>query len=84
MVKMAQKIDQAVIHMGKKLTTESQEWFSPTEIGKIVGGSEKHSAYGSPICKKAVDSGDMIRNDKGHYKLSEAGKARYKKLSKIE
>ncbi|MGP1715664.1 MAG: hypothetical protein ACTS9Y_00665 [Methylophilus sp.] len=84
MVKMAEKIDQAVIHMGNKLSTENQEWFGPTEIGKIVGGPEKHSAYGSPICKKAVESGDMIRNDKGHYRLTELGRARYKELSKVE
>jgi hypothetical protein len=40
---------------------------SPTEIGNKVGGSGRHSAWASPICKRLVKHGIIFRSAKGHY-----------------
>jgi hypothetical protein len=44
------------------------EFVSPTEIGRIVGGNGRHSAWGSPLCKILVAEGKAKRNNKGWYK----------------
>lgn len=51
------------------------EWISPTAVGEHVGklaglGDWKHSSYGSPICKKLVETGVAERNSVGHYRIS--------------
>lgn len=71
-MKMQEKIEIAIRHMKNELEVSGRIWISPTEIGKVVGGEKKHSSYGSPICKKAVELGLMTRNDNGHYALTGA------------
>lgn len=56
------------------LTEKSPAWVSPTEIGYEVGGltkigSQRHSAWASPICKRLVQDGCVVRNSRGHYRL---------------
>lgn len=70
---MLEKIEKAVKHMQTAMKCENREWISPTEIGEIVGGPGKHSSYGSPICKKGVALGLMLRNARGHYGLTVKG-----------
>lgn len=48
-------------------------WHSPTKIGFAVGGKGKHSSYGSPICKEAVERGLMERSTGGRYRLTLKG-----------
>ena len=56
-----------VINYLKELAIKSgKDWVSPTEIGGLFGG---HSSVGSPLCKRMVKDGILIRNEKGHYKL---------------
>lgn len=43
------------------------KWVSPTEIGRNVGGGKRHSAWGSPICKRLVKKGFAKRHDCGWY-----------------
>lgn len=44
---------------------------SPTEVGrevgKMLGKANRHSSFGSPLCKKLVDAGLAVRNMAGHY-----------------
>lgn len=63
---MSEKIQKAVDYMTDVYLKQGRDFISPTEIGNQFGG---HSAIGSPICKKAVTLGIMLRNDKGHYCL---------------
>ena len=69
-MKIDEKIKKAKTYMeAEEASCGSGCWFSPTEIGKAVGGIKKHSSYGSPICKKMVELGIAERNEKGHYRL---------------
>jgi hypothetical protein len=43
-------------------------FISPTEIGREVGGGDRHSSWGSPKCQKLVEYGFAERNNRGHYK----------------
>lgn len=70
---MEDKIKAAVIYMKNVRLNQGRDWISPTEIGREVGGNGQHSAYGSPICKKAVELGIMERNEQGKYRLVIAG-----------
>lgn len=69
-MRMQDKVDKAVKYMQKVLICEGRDWISPTEIGREVGGHGKHSSYGSPICKAAVNAGLMERDDRGWYSLT--------------
>jgi hypothetical protein len=42
-------------------------WKSPTEIGNVVGGGKRHSAWASPICKKLVEKELAKRHGCGWY-----------------
>lgn len=44
-------------------------WTSPTMIGRTVWGYPHHSASASPVCKRLVEKGVVMRNDCGHYML---------------
>jgi len=66
---MHDKISEAIKYMEHVMIHQGRDWFSPTEIGQRVGGGDKHSSYGSPICKKMVSLGIAERSDKGRYKL---------------
>ena len=68
-MRMEDKISAAETYMREVMLKQGRDWFSPTEIGKAVGGIKKHSSYGSPICKAAVEHGIMERNINGHYRL---------------
>ena len=65
---MDDKIENAMTYMKVVTKNAGREWFSPTEIGRNVGGPGKHSAYGSPICLEMVKRGLCERNSKGHYR----------------
>lgn len=53
-----------------------RDYTSPTEIGRAhaemfgIKSLNHHSSWASPICKRMVKKGLLIRNDKGHYKLN--------------
>jgi len=66
---MRDKVDKAIAYIRSVAKVGERVWFSPTEIGKAVGGYGKHSSFGSPICKEMVKLGLAERNHKGHYKL---------------
>ena len=53
---------------GIVLYLEGRDWTSPTEIGNVVNRG-KGSAWASPICKRLVVKGYLLRNAKGQYKL---------------
>ena len=67
-MKYAQKIKVVMDYMHKVAIEEKRVWITPTEIGGLFGG---HSAIGSPLCKRMVESGFLVRNEKGHYKIKE-------------
>ena len=46
-------------------------YVSPTEVGEEVGGGNRHSAWGSPLCKKLVAEGLATRNEKGWYNATD-------------
>ena len=46
---------------------KGKDFTSPTEIGYAVLGG--HSAVASPVCKKLVELGLLVRSPKGHYQL---------------
>lgn len=69
-IPMQDKINAAVRYMEHVAKKQGRDWISPTEIGREIGGPGCHSSYGSPICKAATSKGIMIRNERGHYKLS--------------
>lgn len=66
---MDDKIENATTYMRVVAMKEGRDWVSPTEIGRQVGGSGKHSSYGSPICKEMVKRKVCRRNKNGHYRL---------------
>ena len=45
-----------------------EEFTSPTEIGNVVGGGDRHSAWASPICMRLVTKGVLERNHRGWYR----------------
>lgn len=55
---------------------KGKDYTSLTEIGRAhakalnILSPTHHSAWASPICKRMVEKGLLIRNDKGHYKLN--------------
>ncbi|HKI53910.1 MAG TPA: hypothetical protein VJ987_07275 [Anaerolineales bacterium] len=49
------------------LKTHALGYVSPTEIGRVVGGNGRHSAWASPICKRLVRKGLAKRNERGWY-----------------
>lgn len=55
---------------------KGKDYTSPTEIGRAhaqmfgINSLSHHSAWASPICRRMVEKGLLIRNDKGHYKLN--------------
>lgn len=46
---------------------------SPTEIGREVGGGDRHSSWASPICKKLVEMGYAERTERGWYLVTSRG-----------
>lgn len=50
---------------------EKEAFVSPTEIGKALG--HDGSKWATPKCRKLVNFGLAIRNDKGQYKLNKDG-----------
>lgn len=54
---------------------KGKDYTSPTEIGRAHANAfnivslTHHSAWASPICKRMVEKGILLRNDKGKYKL---------------
>ena len=46
------------------------DFTSPTVIGKDVGGGRRHSSWASPICKRLVSRGLLVRSDNGWYKTA--------------
>lgn len=54
---------------------KDKDYTSPTDIGRAhaemfgIKSLNHHSSWASPICKRMVKKGLLIRNDKGHYKL---------------
>jgi len=72
-VSMDKKIQVAATYL-RYCHNKGECWVSPTALGKKVGqqlgfGNDKHSSFGSPICKEMVARGLAKRNDKGHYCL---------------
>lgn len=51
------------------LEKNHSRWCSPTEIGKEVGGGDRHSSWASPICLALVEKGYANRNVNGHYSV---------------
>lgn len=55
---------------------QGKDYTSPTVIGKAhamafnILSLNHHSAWASPICKRMVKKGILIRNEKGQYKLN--------------
>jgi DNA-binding IclR family transcriptional regulator len=44
-------------------------WCSPTEIGRNVWGEKRHSSTASPVCRRMVNKGLLIRSRDGHYRV---------------
>lgn len=48
------------------------DFISPTQIGRVVGGKVRgiyrHSSWASPICKRLVKKGLVMRSEQGWYK----------------
>ena len=49
------------------------EWISPTQIGKDVGGSNRHSAWASPKCISLAKKGLIDRSINGTYMINKKG-----------
>lgn len=54
---------------------KGKDYTSPSRIGidhaRTFGFSDTHhSSWASPVCKRLVEKGVLIRNPKGHYKLT--------------
>lgn len=65
------------------LKEQCGEWVSPTDVGRevgiILGKPDRHSSFGSPLCKKLVELGFAERHsDKGWYRTSKSGKGHVK------
>lgn len=58
----------------KYLESKYPNFVSPTEVGRevglLLGKADRHSSFGSLLCKKLVSVGLAIKNDKGHYRAS--------------
>lgn len=48
-----------------------EAFVSPTEIGRVVGGGDRHSAWASPICLRLVTRGVLERDYRGWYHICE-------------
>ena len=44
-------------------------WCRPTEIGQNVWGGRHHSSTASPVCRRMVNKGLLIRSRDGRYRL---------------
>jgi hypothetical protein len=55
------------------LWKNSEEWHRPTDVGKIVGGGSRHSAWASPKMMGMFYNGLIARNGDGHYKIMPKG-----------
>lgn len=53
-----------------KFLSERRTWTSPTMIGREVWGPPHHSSTASPVCRRLVEKGVAVRNEKGHYMLT--------------
>ena len=55
----------------KYLESKCPAFVSPTEVGREVGKQlgkqDRHSSFGSPLCKKLVKEGLAVQNEAGHY-----------------
>lgn len=59
--------------LARKLLVERHpEFVSPTivgrEVGLQLGKSGRHSAFGTPLCRRLVSEGFAERNVDGHYR----------------
>lgn len=57
---------------------KGRDFTSPSDIGEAYGRYKHgdfhhkagyHSAWASPRCKRMVRHGQLLRNDRGHYRL---------------
>ena len=56
---------------------KGKSWTSPTQIGLAYGDSKHgnnsfhcyHSAWASPRCLELVEENELLRNDKGWYRI---------------
>ena len=56
----------------KLLVERHPNFVTPTDVGKTVGlqlGKQgRHSAFGTPLCRRLVAEGLAERNEDGHYR----------------
>jgi len=57
------------------LAEHKDDYLSPTDLGKEVGGKEYDgaSSWASPKCRRLVEEGLAVRQSPGRYKVTEKG-----------